>query len=138
MSFLQAYEDRLIRQLPPNAQHVAEMMLSRMSLAELLRMSDTGDMDLFLMTQHNVSKELWPDILRAVTLAKVTYFEPSDLLDQAKVLLLVKLAVESAGFSLATPLPQVVASVKKDYPRLTRWLVAMAQLLAKQRKPAAA
>jgi hypothetical protein len=52
-------------------------------------------------------------------------------LNQEKILLLVKLAVETAGFSLSTPLPQIVAEVKEDYPRLTTWLVQMAQLLSK-------
>jgi hypothetical protein len=133
MALLHEYENRLIRLLPPNAQHVAEMLLSRLSLTDMLRMRDDGDMDLFLLNQHKVDKELWPEILRAVILAKVTYFDPTEFLDQAKVLLLVKLAVEAAGFSLSRPLPQVVAAVKTDYPRLTRWLVMMAQLLGKLR-----
>lgn len=133
MALLHEYEDRLIRLLPPNAQHVAEMLLSRSSLVDLLRMRDLGEIDLYLLTQHKVNKDYWSDILRAAILAKVTYFDPSEFLDQAKVLMLVKLAVESAGFSLSTPLPQVVAAVKTDYPRLTRWLVMMAQLLGKLR-----
>jgi hypothetical protein len=133
MALLHEYENRLIRQLPPNAQHVAEMLLSRLSLTDMLRMRDNGDMDLLLLNQHKVDKDIWPEILRAVILAKVTYFDPTEFLDQAKVLLLVKLAVEAAGFSLSTPLPQVVAAVKTDYPRLTRWLVMMAQLLGKLR-----
>jgi len=136
MALVHAHEDRLIRQLPPNAQHVCEMLLSRLSLVDMTRMQETGEMDLYLLTQHKVSHDLWPDILKAVILAKITYFEPSPLLDQAKILLLVKMAVETAGFSLNTPLPQIVNAVKNDYPRLTRWLTMMAQLLAKQRKPA--
>lgn len=123
----------MIRLLPPNAQHVAEMLLSRLSLVDLLRMRDLGEMDLDLLTLHKVNKDYWSDILRAVILAKVTYFDPTEFLDQSKVLILVKLAVESAGFSLSTPLPQVVTAVKADYPRLTRWLVMMAQLLGKLR-----
>ncbi|MCI4411402.1 MAG: hypothetical protein JHC38_06975 [Thiotrichales bacterium] len=125
------YEDQLIRQLPPNAQRVAELLLSRLSLSELLTMRDNGDVDVFLLNQHNVSQALWPDILRAIILARITYFNPSPLLNQEKILLLVKLAVETAGFSLSTPLPQIVAEVKEDYPRLTTWLVQMAQLLSK-------
>nr|MCH9741636.1 hypothetical protein [Pseudomonadota bacterium] len=100
------YEDQLVRQLPPNAQRVAELLLSRLSLSELLTM-------------------------RAIILARITYFDPSPLLSQEKILLLVKLAVETVGFSLSTPLPQIVAEVKEDYPRLTTWLVQMAQLLSK-------
>lgn len=125
------YEDQLIRQLPPNAQRVAELLLSRLSLSELLTMRDNGDVDVFLLNKHNVSQALWPDILRAIILARITYFNPSPLLNQEKILLLVKLAVETAGFSLSTPLPQIVAEVKEDYPRLTTWLVQMAQLLSK-------
>jgi hypothetical protein len=125
------YEDQLIRQLPPNAQRVAELLLSRLSLSELLTMRDNGDVDVFLLNEHNVSQALWPDILRAIILARITYFNPSPLLNQEKILLLVKLAVETAGFSLSTPLPQIVAEVKEDYPRLTTWLVQMAQLLSK-------
>jgi hypothetical protein len=136
MAILHEYEDRLIRLLPPNAQHVAEMLLSRLSLTDMLRMRDEDEMDLYLLNEHKVSRELWPDILRAIILAKVTYFDPSEFLDQAKVLMLVKLAVEAAGFSLSTPLPQVVAAVKTDYKRLTRWLVVMAQLLGKLRTSA--
>jgi hypothetical protein len=136
MAILHEYEDRLIRLLPPNAQHVAEMLLSRLSLTDMLRMRDEDEMDLYLLNEHKVSRELWPNILRAIILAKVTYFDPSEFLDQAKVLMLVKLAVEAAGFSLSTPLPQVVAAVKTDYKRLTRWLVVMAQLLGKLRTSA--
>jgi hypothetical protein len=87
--------------------------------------------DLFLMDQNKVPHELWPEILRAVLLARVSYFEPSPFLDQEKILLLVKLAVETVGFSLSTPLPQIVNAIKADYPRLTKWLALMAQLLAK-------
>ncbi len=125
------YEDQLVRQLPPNAQRVAELLLSRLSLSELLAMRDNGDVDVFLLNEHKVNQELWVDIMRAIILARITYFDPSPLLNQEKILLLVKLAVETAGFSLSTPLPQIVAEVKEDYPRLTTWLVQMAQLLSK-------
>lgn len=133
MAILHDYEDRLIRLLPPNAQHVAEMLLARLSLAQMLEMRDNDEIDIRLLSEHNVHQEFWPKILRAVILAKVTYFDPSEFLDQAKVLFLVKLAVEAAGFSLSTPLPQVVAAVKTDYLRLTKWLIMMAQLLGKLR-----
>ena len=125
------YEDSLIRQLPPNVQRVAELLLSRLSLSELLTMRDSGEVDVFLLNQHKVNPELWSDIVRAIILARITYFDPSPLLNQEKILLLVKLAVETAGYSLSTPLPQIVAEVKEDYPRLTKWLVQMAQLLNK-------
>lgn len=130
------YEDRLVRQLPPNAQRVAELLLSRLSLSELLAMRDNGDVDVFLLNEHKVNQELWPDIVRAIILARITYFDPSPLLNQEKILLLVKLAVETAGFSLSTPLQQIVAEVKEDYPRLTTWLVQMAQLLNKVKSAA--
>jgi hypothetical protein len=131
MALLHPYENYLIRQLPPNAQRAAEALLAKTSLAELLALREESRIDLFLMDQNKVAHELWPEILRAVLLARVSYFEPSPLLDQEKILLLVKLAVETVGFSLATPLPQIVNAIKTDYPRLTKWLALMAQLLAK-------
>ncbi|MBP7900581.1 MAG: hypothetical protein KAZ85_01145 [Gammaproteobacteria bacterium] len=131
MALLHPYENYLIRQLPPNAQRAAEALLAKMSLAELLSMRAEKRLDLYLLDQNKVAHELWPDILRAVLLARVSYFEPSPLLDQEKILLLVKLAVETVGFSLSTPLPQIVNAIKSDYPRLTKWLALMAQLLAK-------
>lgn len=131
MALLHPYENYLIRQLPPNAQRAAEALLAKTSLAELLALREENRIDLFLMDQNKVAHELWPEILRAVLLARVSYFEPSPLLDQEKILLLVKLAVETVGFSLSTPLPQIVNAIKTDYPRLTKWLALMAQLLAK-------
>lgn len=131
MALLHPYENYLIRQLPPNAQRAAEALLAKTSLAELLAFKEDEKIDLFLMDQNKVPHDLWPEILRAVLLARVSYFEPSPLLDQEKILLLVKLAVETVGFSLSTPLPQIVNAIKTDYPRLTKWLAMMAQLLAK-------
>lgn len=131
MALLHPYENYLIRQLPPNAQRAAEALLAKTSLAELLALREEERIDLFLMDQNKVPHELWPEILRAVLLARVSYFEPSPLLDQEKILLLVKLAVETVGFSLSTPLPHIVNAIKADYPRLTKWLAMMAQLLAK-------
>lgn len=131
MALLHPYENYLIRQLPPNAQRAAKALLAKTSLAELLALREENRIDLFLMDQNKVAHELWPEILRAVLLARVSYFEPSPLLDQEKILLLVKLAVETVGFSLSTPLPQIVNAIKADYPRLTKWLALMAQLLAK-------
>lgn len=131
MALLHPYEDYLIRQLPPNAQRVAEALLAKTSLANLLEMREENRIDLFLMNENKVAHELWPEILRAVLLARVSYFEPSPFLNQEKILLLVKLAVETVGFSLSTPLPQIVNAIKADYLRLTKWLTLMAQLLAK-------
>ncbi len=131
MALLHPYENYLIRQLPPNAQRAAEALLAKTSLAELLAFKEDEKIDLYLMDQNKVPHDLWPEILRAVLLARVSYFEPSPLLDQEKILLLVKLAVETVGFSLSTPLPQIVNAIKTDYPRLTKWLAMMAQLLAK-------
>jgi hypothetical protein len=124
------YENFLISQLPPNAQRVAEAMLANASLAELLEIRENRRIDSYLMDQNKVPYELWPEVLRAVLLARLTYFEPSPLLDQEKILLLVKLTIETAGFSLTTPLPQIVNAIKADYPRLSLWLTQMANLLA--------
>lgn len=135
-SLQHVYEDYLIRQLPPNAQHLCEFLLAHKSLAELLQMRDQQEVDMLLMQRNNVNPEFWSQIVKAVTLAKVTYFEPTALLDQERILLLVKLAIEASGFRLDTPLPQIVAAVKADYPRLTNWLIVMAKLLASQRQTA--
>lgn len=137
MALVHRYEDQLIRRLPPNAQHVAELLLSQTSLAELLVIRDAQQIDLLLLAQNNVPVGLWSDIVQAALLARITYFDPSPLLDQEKILLLVKLAIETIGFSLTTPLPQVVTAVKDHYPRLTAWLVSMAQLLSKLKRSAA-
>lgn len=131
MAIMHPYENYLIRQLPPNAQHVAEAVLARYSVAELLEIKESGKVDEYLLKENKVSAEWWPEIVRAALLARISYFDPSPLLNKEKILLLVKLAVETIGFSVSTPLPQVVAAIKSDYPRLTRWLVQMAQLLAK-------
>ena len=79
MALLHPYENYLIRQLPPNAQRAAEALLAKMSLAELLSMRAEKRLDLYLLDQNKVAHELWPDILRAVLLARVSYFEPSPL-----------------------------------------------------------
>jgi hypothetical protein len=131
MAILHSYESYLIRQLPLNAQRAAENLLAKTSLAELLQLGVENDMDSWIMDSNKVSRELAPDILRAVLLARLTYFEASPLLDQEKILLLVKLAVETLGFSLSTPLPQIVSVIKADYPVLTKWLAMMAQQLVK-------
>lgn len=131
MALQHPYEKYLIRQLPPNAQRAAEALLAKTPLAELLALREEQKIDLYLMDQNKVPHALWPDILKAVLLARVSYFEPSPLLDQEKILLLVKLAVETLGFSLSTPLPQIVNAIKADYPRLTQWLAMMAQQLSK-------
>lgn len=129
---LHAYEDRLIRDLPLlKAQHVAENLLSRYSVVELLELQLSGEVDDYAMSQNKLPYDLWPEIVRAALLARISYFDPSPNLNKEKILLLVKLAVEAIGFTVSTPLPQVVAAIKSDYLRLTNWLIQMAQLLAK-------
>lgn len=127
---LHSYEDKLIRDLPLlKARYVAETLLTRYSIAELLTLQLAESVDVDLMNSHKLPYDLWPDIVRAALLARISYIHPSHNLSKQKILLLVKLAIEFSGLNSSVPLSEAVVSIKSDYAYLAIWLTGMAKQL---------
>lgn len=121
------FERSLLNLLPPNARKVADNLLTEYCLMGLLRLYEDGFIEKNLLQQHQVDERLWADILQASLLAKLTYFEASDLLTREQVYFLIETALKVLFYEVNYPLAQVFVETKRQHPFFARWLVAMAK-----------
>lgn len=137
MQFLEPqYETTGLLDLPPLARDIALEWLSSKNLTELLSIQAENTPDTALLSQHKTSAELWPKIISATLLAKVTSFTPSESYQPAEVLYLLKIACSNAGYSLSIyTLSDVIELIGSDMPNLKNWLMEFAALLRAQKKP---
>lgn len=136
----QTYEKQALLDLPPNARDLAEELLSRESLTQLLSLQAQKHPPEFgqkQLAEHHVHLRYWLPILQATLLAKATSFVPSKEMTQAQILYLTKLACANAGFPLGLySLADVIEMSKNSMTALSEWLTNMRNLLLDKKKVA--
>lgn len=117
------YDQALIKELPPNAQDVAHVLFATHPLSWFYEQQKTPEIDTYVMRDKKVSDKLWPEIIRAATLAKFTYLQPNAgySIDQLKFL------VGEVCKLIDRPLPEhplkeTMAYCMSEHPHLGDWL----------------
>lgn len=136
----QPYERKALLDLPPNARDLAELLLNRYSLKQLLALQAAKmppQFELKMIKEHRTELSYWPTILQATVLAKTTHFVASEALTQPHILYLLKLACANAGYALSKhSLVDVIEYTKQDMAVLNKWLITMRDLLLEKKKTA--
>jgi len=128
------YETAALLKLPPNARDIAEELLTKTALNELLIMWQSKEPNINLLTHHKVPASLWSEVIDATLLAKTTYFLPNEKLSKEEILYLIKVACHSINKPLnAYTIKDVIELSREEYPVLSQWLTDFAKLL-KQKK----
>ncbi|WP_321325257.1 hypothetical protein [Thiomicrorhabdus sp.] len=128
------YETAALLKLPPHARDIAEQLLTKTPLNELLILWQEKEPNLNLLAHHKVPVALWGEIIDATLLAKTTYFLPNEKLSKEEILYLIKAACHSINKPLsAYTIKDVIELSQEEYPVLSQWLADFAKLL-KQKK----
>ena len=133
------YEQALIKELPPNAQDVAHNLFATHPLSWFFEQQKNPDIDTYIMQQKKVKLDMWPEIVKAATLAKFTYLRPNAgySLEQLKFL------IAEVCKLIGRPLPEnnlrdTLVFCLQNHPHLGDWLkqiiVHYNQALAKAKK----
>lgn len=116
--------------LPPHAHDIAEHLLALTPLNELLFLQQTNQPNRDLLAQHKVPTALWPDIVKAAVLAKVTGFMDNPQWTKEEILYLIKAACTAADLPLkAYTLAEVMERSIDKMPVLHQWLTRLTQQL---------
>lgn len=133
-----SYEKKALLDLPPNARDVAEDLLTRCSLAQLLALQAQGtpsEAEQRLLHEHHAPVHHWMNILKATLLAKCTYFLPSKDMSQAQILYLIKCACTNADYPLGEySLADIIEISRPDMLAFSEWLSHMTNLLIDKKK----
>lgn len=132
------YEKKALLDLPPNVRDLAEDLLSRYSLAQLLSLQaqkEPPEFEKTLLKEYNTLSRYWLPVLQATLLAKATYFLPNQEMNQNQILYLIKLACTNAGYPLGIySLADIIEITKNDMRVLSEWLKHMGNLLLDKKK----
>lgn len=129
------FENGAIQQLPPNARDLAEHLLTITPLEKLLTMQQEDKPDKRLLSEFNVPKKHWIDILNATILAKTTYFVVNPNFSADEILYLMKAACLSINRPLNVySVKDVIEMSQEDYPIFTNWLTKLAKQLKNKTK----
>ena len=124
------YERFSLQELPPHARDVAEYLFSSQPLVYFLKQQQTPEPDIYLLDTHKVPHSMWPEIIHAALLAKLSFFEPNPTLKREQVLFLIQSACKLIGMPLNQySLEDVIRQNTEQMPQLSRWLISQAQLL---------
>jgi len=124
------YETAGLQNLPPHARDVADQLLTVTPLSELLTIWQDNTPNSELLQEHKAPEQLWPDIVNAALLAKVTYFLPNENFTKEELLYLMKAGCASIKLPLNVySIKEVVEMSENDYPVFSQWLTDFAKHL---------
>ncbi len=124
------YERFSLQELPPHARDIAEYLFNSQPLVYFLKQQKTPEPDIFLLDNRKVPHSMWPEIIHAALLAKLSFFEPNPNLKREQVLFLIQSACKLIGMPLNQhSLEEVIRQNKERMPLLSSWLISQAQLL---------
>lgn len=129
------YEKKLLLDLPPKARDIALDLFSRSSLTDLLSLIFSNRVNSKLLAENQLPEYYWVAILKAATLAKVTYFLPNKQYQKNEILYLLKVSCLCIDYN-ATPITFIgvlEATKQEDMPELTRWLEQLSGLLIEKK-----
>jgi len=120
------YERHLLQELPPNARDVAEFLFSNKPLLFFLKQQATAKVDHALLEQSKVSPKLWPEIIQAALLAKITYFEPNPNLTAEQLEFLMEKACDLVNMPMQQlSVEQIIELTHNNMTWFAKWLHQM-------------
>lgn len=126
------YERFSLQELPPHARDIAEYLFNSRPLVYFFEQQKIPEPDTYLLDARKVPHSMWPEIIHAALLAKLSFFEPNPNLTREQILFLIQSACTLIGMPLTQySLEDVIRQNKERMPKLSSWLIAQAQLLHK-------
>lgn len=124
------HETYLLQELPPHARDIADFLFNSKTLTFFLQQWQQPNTDKELLAAKKVPEALWPQIIEAGLLAKLTFMEPQPGLTSEQLLFLIHISCRLVKMPLSQySLEEVVHSYQENMPRYTKWLIQMTQTL---------
>ncbi|CAN8141382.1 conserved hypothetical protein [uncultured Thiomicrorhabdus sp.] len=129
------YEFSLRDILPGNSRDLVMHLFTTVSLGRMLELWEKREADKFLLNKYRVNQADWPDALQAAIIAKLSYLKINDHYSVHEMVYLMKTACTVLGKPLTEyTLNEVINAQHTQTPKLSLWLMKIAQLVQIKRK----
>lgn len=124
------YEFSLRDMLPGNARDLVMHLFTTASLAQMLQLWQSQEVDKFLLNKYRVNTSDWQPALQAAIIAKLSYLRIDDNYSIHEMVYLMKAACTVLGKPLTEyNLNEVINGQYAQTPKLSLWLMKLAQLV---------